>query len=69
MQTQKEIIADIRREMIVQDVDIQQLAIELGMTQQNLSKILKTANPQLSTLLKICNKLHLNVSLIKDDTK
>ena len=69
MQTQKEIIADIRKEVIIQDVDLQQLANELDTTSQNLSKILKRANPRLETLLKICNHLHLHISLQKDDTK
>ena len=69
MQTQKEIIADIRKEMIIQDVDLQQLANELDTTSQNLSKILKRANPRLETLLKLRNHLHLHISLQKDDTK
>ena len=69
MQTPKEIIADIKREMIIQDINSKELALSIGTSEQNLSKILKTANPQLSSLLSICNGLGLKVLLTKDDTE
>lgn len=69
MQTAKEIIADIKREMIVQDISQKQMANELNMTQQGLSNVFSRENPQLSTLLKICNYLKLKISIKKDDTK
>lgn len=69
MQTAKGIIADIKREMIVQDISQKQMANELNMTQQALSNVFSRENPQLSTLLKICNYLKLKISITKDDTK
>ena len=69
MQTPKEIIADIRREMTIQDINVSELASLIGMSSQNLSKILKQENPQLKSLIKICNGLGMKVALIKDDTK
>lgn len=69
MQTANEIIADIKREMIVQDIPQKQIANELNMTQQALSNVFSRGNPQLSTLLKICNYLKLKISITKDDTK
>lgn len=69
MQTEREILADIKREMSIQDINMKELAIGIGVKQQNISQIFKTANPKLSTLLKICGYLHLRISLIKGDTK
>lgn len=69
MQTPKEIIADIRREMTIQDINVSELASLIGMSSQNLSKILKQENPQLKSLIKICDGLGMKVTLIKDDTK
>ena len=69
MQTPKEIIADIRREMTIQDINVSELASLIGMSSQNLSKILKQENPQLKSLIKICDGLGIKVALIKDDTK
>jgi transcriptional regulator with XRE-family HTH domain len=69
MQTAKGIIADIKREMILQDIPQKQMANELNMTQQALSNVFSRENPQLSTLLKICNYLKLKISIKKDDTK
>lgn len=69
MQTPKEIIADIRREMTIQDINVSELASLIGMSSQNLSKILKQENPQLKSLIKICDGLGMKVALIKDDTK
>lgn len=69
MQTAKGIIADIKREMILQDISQKQMANDLHMTQQGLSNVFSRENPQLSTLLKICNYLKLKISIEKDDTK
>lgn len=67
MQTKEQIIADIKREMIVQGISLKELASDLGMTQQNLSNIFNNGNPTLSSLIKICNHLHLRISIIEDD--
>lgn len=69
MQKPKEIIADIKREMIMQDINTGELASIIGMSSQNLSKILKQENPQLKSLIKICDGLGLKIVLTKDDTK
>lgn len=66
MQTTKEIIADIKKEMILQDINITELALKIDMSSQNLSKILKNENPQLESLIKICNGLNLKIVLTKD---
>lgn len=68
MQTAREILGDIKREMVIQDIQDKELAYELGMSQQNLSNIFNRANPTLSSLLKICNHLKLKIAIIKDDT-
>ena len=69
MQTQKEIIADIKREMDLQEIQFKQLANDLNMSQQNLSKIFVNGNPTLSSLLRICNCLNLRIIICKDDDK
>lgn len=69
MQKPKEIIADIKREMIMQDINTGELASIIGMSSQNLSKILNQENPQLKSLIKICDGLGLKIVLTKDDIK
>jgi transcriptional regulator with XRE-family HTH domain len=71
--TPKELMAEIRRIMILKDIQMKELAALMGTTQQNISNIFRNANPKYSTLLQICEVLNLDMDINftdkKDDSK
>ncbi|MSS11748.1 helix-turn-helix transcriptional regulator [Clostridium sp. WB02_MRS01] len=71
--TPKELMAEIRRRMILKDVQMKELAALMDTTQQNISNIFKNANPKYSTLLQICESLNLDIEIYftekKDDSE
>lgn len=67
--TPKELMAEIRRIMIVKDIQMKGLAALMNTTQQNVSNIFKNANPKYSTLLQICEVLNLDMDIEFVDKK
>ena len=70
--TPKELLAEIKKIMNIEDIPMKDLAARMETTQQNISKIFLQCNPKLETFYKICNALdlQLNINFIKkDDTK
>lgn len=71
--TPKELMAEIRRIMILKDVQMKELAVRMDTTQQNISNIFRNANPKYSTLLQICEVLNLDMDINftnkKDDSE
>ncbi|MDR1772435.1 MAG: helix-turn-helix domain-containing protein [Hungatella sp.] len=67
--TPKELMAEIRRRMILKDVQMKELAALMDTTQQNMSNIFRNANPKYSTLLQICEALNLDIDINFVDKK
>lgn len=70
--TPKELLAEIKKIMDIEDIPMKDLAARMKTSQQNISKIFLQCNPKLETFYKICNALdlQLDIHLIKkDDTK
>lgn len=67
--TPKELMAEIRRRMILKDVQMKELAALMDTTQQNMSNIFRNANPKYSTLLQICEALNLDIEIKFMDKK
>jgi DNA-binding Xre family transcriptional regulator len=61
--TPHELMLKIRTTMLEKDIKINDIATKLNVSNQNISKILKTENPRLSTLCQICNVLNLNIDI------
>lgn len=69
MNNSNEIIAEVLKQMILKKITQKQLAAEMNISQQSLSKTLNDANPKLQTLCNICNCLNLEISINdKSDT-
>ena len=69
--TPKEILAEIKKYMDLNDIQIKNLAIRMGKSQQSVSQIFNTGNPKISTLFEICNALDLQIDIypkVKSDT-
>jgi len=60
---QKEVLAEIKKQMDIKEIQMKELAIMIGKSQQSLSQVFQIGNPKLSTLLEICNALNLNISI------
>ena len=67
--TPKELMAEIRRNMILKDIQMKELAVRMDTTQQNISNIFRNANPKYSTLLQICEVLNLDIEINFIDKK
>ncbi len=67
--TPKELMAEIRRNMILKDIQMKELAALMDTTQQNISNIFRNANPKYSTLLQICEVLNLDMDINFTDKK
>jgi DNA-binding Xre family transcriptional regulator len=57
----KELLAEIRKQMILNDIQIKDLAVTMHTSQQNISQFFKTGNPTCETLYNICNALDLQI--------
>lgn len=68
----KELLAEIKKIMDIQEIPMKELAFRMGTSQQNLSKIFSQSNPKLNTLYRICDSLKLQIDInfaLKDDAK
>lgn len=70
--TSKEILAEIKKYMDLNDIQMKELAVLMNKSQQSISQIFQVANPKVSTLLEICDALGLQIDIaskIKSDTE
>lgn len=70
--TPKELLAEIKKIMDIEDIPMKDLAARMKTSQQNISKIFLQCNSKLETFYKICNALDLQLDIHfikKDDTK
>lgn len=61
--TSKEILAEIKKYMDLNDVPMKDLAARMDKSQQSISQIFQVANPKISTLLEICDVLDLQIEI------
>ena len=61
--TSKEILAEIKKYMDLNDIPMKDLAARMNKSQQSISQIFQVANPKISTLLEICDVLDLQIEI------
>lgn len=59
--TPKEILAEIKRHMDINDIQIKELSILMGKSHQSVSQIFTHGNPKLSTIFEVCDALKLQI--------
>lgn len=66
--TTKELLAEIKKYMDINDIQIKDLAIRLNKSSQSVSQYFNNGNPSCNTLVDICNALGLKIEINKSDT-
>lgn len=66
--TSKELLADIKKYMDLEDIQVKDLAARLNKSSQSVSQYFKNGNPNCNTLIEICNALGLQIEINKSDT-
>ena len=69
--TPKDLLAEIKKYMTLNDIQIKDLAVNMKKSQQSVSQIFQNGNPKCSTIFEICEALNIsiNIDLInKSDT-
>ncbi len=66
--TSKELLAEIKKYMDLEDIQVKDLAARLNKSSQSVSQYFKNGNPNCNTLLDICNALGLQIEISKSDT-
>lgn len=61
--TTKELLAEIKKYMDINDIQMKDLAVNMNKSQQSISQIFQNGNPKCSTLFEICNALNLNLDI------
>lgn len=59
--TPKELLAEIKRYMDVNDIQIKELAANMNASSQSVSQYFNNGNPKLSSLFEICNALNVKI--------
>ena len=67
-QTSKEILAEIKKYMDIDDIQVKDLAARIHKSQQSVSQYFNNGNPNCNTLVDICNALDLKIEINKSDT-
>ena len=64
----KELLAEIKKYMNINDIQLKDLAITMRKSHQSVSQIFQNGNPKSSTLFEICNALEIkmDVTFVKD---
>ena len=64
----KELLAEIKKYMNINDIQLKDLAITMRKSHQSVSQIFQNGNPKSSTLFEICNALgiKMDVTFVKD---
>ncbi len=66
--TSKELLAEIKKYMDLENIQVKDLAARLDKSSQSVSQYFKNGNPNCNTLLDICNALDLQIEISKSDT-
>ena len=66
----KELLAEIKKYMMLNDIQLKDLAINMGKSHQSVSQIFQNGNPKSSTLFEICDALNIkmDISFIDDSS-
>ena len=64
----KELLADIKKYMDLEDIQVKDLAARLNKSSQSVSQYFKNGNPNCSTLIEICNALDLKIEINKNES-
>lgn len=59
--TPKELLAEIKRYMDLNDIQIKELAANMNTSSQSVSQYFNNGNPKLSSLFEICNALNVKI--------
>lgn len=67
--TSKEMLSEIKRYMDINDIQMKDLVVLTGKSQQSISQIFKNGNPRCSTIFEILDALNLDmdITLIKNN--
>lgn len=67
----KELLSEIKKYMDLNDIQMKDLSIVLGKSQQSVSQIFKNGNPNCNTIFEICEALGVDfdVTLLKKFNK
>jgi len=66
--TSKELLAEIKKYMDLENIQVKDLAARLNKSSQSVSQYFKNGNPNCNTLIEICNALGLQIEISKSDT-
>lgn len=66
--TTKELLAEIKKNMDMEDIQLKDLAARINKSQQSVSQYFKNGNPNCNTVFEICNALDLQIEISKGDT-
>ena len=61
--TPKDLLAEIKKYMTLNDIQIKDLAVNMQKSQQSVSQIFQNGNPKCSTIFEICEALNINVDI------
>ena len=59
----KELLAEIKKYMYINDIQMKSLAATMNKSQQSISQIFQNGNPKTSTVFEICKALNLNIDI------
>ena len=59
----KELLAEIKKYMNINDIQLKDLAITMGKSHQSVSQIFQNGNPKTSTLFEICDALEIKMDI------
>lgn len=59
----KELLAEIKKYMDINDIQMKSLAATMNKSQQSISQIFQNGNPKTSTIFEICKALNLNIDI------
>lgn len=67
-QTSKELLAEIKKYMDIDEVQVKDLAARIHKSQQSVSQYFNNGNPNCNTLVDICKALDLKIEITKSDS-
>ena len=59
----KELLAEIKKYMVIYDIQLKDLSVSMGKSHQSVSQIFQNGNPKSSTLFEICNALGIKMDI------
>ena len=59
----KELLAEIKKYMDINDIQMKSLDATMNKSQQSISQIFQNGNPKTSTVFEICKALNLNIDI------